>query len=355
MDVAECYALGHPLAALGAPAGAVHWPTRRLPAVPDAAQTTIVLLSVDEGPLLERSLPAAMDQANAGVLVVDNASTDSTEQVAAAHGARRIHLERRVSYAEAMNAGLAAAGGESVLLLNADCVLDGGFLSAARAGLSDPRVGSVAPKLLRATDMEPSARLPMLDAAGMVVDRRRKNALVGHNAPADRYANPAPAFGGDGAAVLYRRQTLEDCAVHGEILDEDFELWAADADLAWRAQLLGWECVYEPRAVAWHVRFYSPSTRARLDAHHRRLQFRNRYLMMAKNDTGAALARDLHRVVAYEVLALGYALAVERELLRGYVDALRLAPAALRRRRAIQCRRRERGSPAVPFGLQPPS
>jgi GT2 family glycosyltransferase len=255
-----------------------------------------------------------------------------------------------------MNAGLAAAAGDSVLLLNADCVLDAGFLAAARTQLSDPRVGSVAPKLLRAGGVEPSARLPVLDTAGMVVDRRRKNGLVGHNAPADWYASPAPAFGGDGAAVLYRRATLEDCAVEGEILDEDFELWAADADLAWRARLLGWECIYEPQAVAWHVRYYSPSTRARLDAHHRRLQFRNRYLMMAKNDTGAALARDLHRVGAYELLALGYALAVERELLRGYVEALRLAPSALRRRRVIQRRRRERGAPArVPFGLQPPA
>jgi GT2 family glycosyltransferase len=290
------------------------------------------------------------------VLVVDNACTDSTAQVAAAHDARLIALERRASYSAAVNAGLAAATGDSVLLLNADCVLDAGFLAAARAHLSDPRVGSVAPKLLRADGMERSARLPVLDTAGMVVDRRRKNGLVGHNAPADWYASAAPAFGGDGAAVLYRRATLEDCAVQGEVLDEDFELWAADVDLAWRARLLGWECVYEPQAVAWHVRFYSPSTRARVDRHHRRLQFRNRYLMMVKNDTAAALARDLHRVGAYEVLALGYALAVERELLRGYLDALRLAPAALRRRRVIQRRRRELGAPSrVPFGLQPPA
>ena len=66
------------------------------------------------------------------------------------------------------------------------------------------------------------------------------------------------------AAALYRRQTLTECALDGrEVLDEDMALWASDADLAWRAQLLGWSAVYEPSAVAEHVRTYSPSTRAR--------------------------------------------------------------------------------------------
>jgi GT2 family glycosyltransferase len=325
--------------------------------VPEVPQTTIVVLSVDEGPLLERSLPAAVRQPDATVLVVDNACTDATARVAEAHGARRLALARRTSYAAALNAGLTAADGDLVALVNADCVLDAGFLDAARAPFADPAVGSVAPKLIRARGMDESERLAQIDAAGMVVDRRRKNALVGHGAPAEGFATRAPAFGGDGAAVVYRRRVLEDCALEGEILDEDFELWAADVDLAWRARLLGWECVFEPAAVAWHVRFYSPSTRARLDARHRRLQFRNRYLMMLKNDTPAGLARDLHRIAAYEVLALGYALAVERELLRGYAEALRLAPAALRRRRAIQReRRRRRGRAApVPFGLEPPA
>ena len=320
-----------------------------------AGATTIVLLSVDEAALLERSLPAAVAQPNADVLVVDNACTDATAEVAARHGARRLGLERRVSYAAAVNAGVAAAEGDSVLLLNADCVLDPGFLAAAREALRDPCIGSVAPKLIRASGMGKAERLSVVDAAGMVVDRRRKNALVGHNEPGDRYSVPAPAFGGDGAAVLYRRHALDDCAVDGAVLDEDFELWAADVDLAWRARVLGWECRYEPRAIAWHVRFYSPSTRARLDAAHRRLQFRNRYLMIAKNDTGAALARDLHVVAAYELLALGYALAVERELLRGYLEALRLLPAAVRRRRAIMRRRRQRGTGRVPLGLTPPA
>lgn len=317
-----------------------------------SARTTILVLSVDEAPLLEYCLPAAAAQPGAELVVIDNACADATARVAAAHGARVVRLSERYSYAAAMNRGLAACDGDAVLLLNADCVLDAGFLGAARAHLdADARLGSVAPRLVRTTAMEPAGRLHELDAAGMVVDRRRKNALVGHGAPASAYARPGEAFGGDGACVLYRRAALDDCAIGGEVFDEDFELWASDADLAWRARLLGWRCRYEPAAVAWHMRFYRPGVRDALPERHRRLQFRNRLLMLAKNETPAGLLRDLPWIAGYEVLALGHALLRERHLLGGYREALALLPRARARRRAIQPRR-ARGR--VPFGLTPP-
>jgi GT2 family glycosyltransferase len=315
-------------------------------------KTTILVLSVDEAPLLEHSLPAAVAQPGADVLVVDNACSDATRSVAQAAGARVLGLRERVSYAAAINAGILGSEGEVVLLLNADCVLDEGFLEAARERLGMRGVGSVAPRLIRATGMAPGDRLDVLDAAGMVVDRRRKNTLVGHGEPASSYGHAAEVFGGDGACVLYRREVLEACAVGGEVLDENLELWASDVDLAWRARLLGWRCMYEPRAVAWHVRFYSPTTRSGLPEAHRRLQFRNRLLMMAKNDSWADLRGDLHRIAFYELLAIGHVVLRERHLLRAYGDALRALPAARRRRRVVQAKRAAGVRP--PFGLRAP-
>lgn len=316
------------------------------------AATTVLVLSVDEAPLLEHCLPAAVAQDGADVLVVDNACTDATRSVAERCGARVLGLRDRVSYAAAMNAGILASEGDAVLLLNADCVLAEGFLEAARARLEQRWVGSVAPRLIRARGMRPDERLDVLDAAGMVVDRRRKNTLVGHNEPADAYAQPAEVFGGDGACVLYRREVLEACAVGGEVLDEQLELWASDVDLAWRARLLGWRCMYEPRAVAWHMRFYSPTTRDGLPEAHRRLQFRNRLLMMAKNDAWRDVRGDLHRIALYELLAIGHVVLRERHLLRAYRDALRALPGARRRREVVQAKR----VPGVraPFGLRAP-
>jgi GT2 family glycosyltransferase len=325
------------------------------------SRITILILSVNEAPLLRHSLPAACAQGADEVVVIDNACTDATPELCERYGARRLRLTRRRGYAAAMNAGIAACGGDWVLWCNADCVLSEGFLDALRPHLHNPALGSIVPRLLRATGMEPEQRTEELDAAGMTIDRRRKNTLVGHGELPARYSRTGPVFGGDGACVLYRRATLEDCAFGLEVLDEDMGLWATDADLAWRAQLFGWESRYEPRAVAWHKRFYSPSTRGRVDRAHRRLQFTNRLLMVFKNETCGGFLRHAPWIVGYEIAALGWTLVREPFLWRAYLDAFRKLPGARRRRRWVQGRRRDAGRRTgsgpggrPPFGLLPP-
>ena len=140
--------------------------------------------------------------------------------------------------------------------------------------------------------------------------------------------------------ALYRREALEDAAVDGDVFDEDLATWGSDADLAWRLRVLGWRCVYEPTAVAHHIRTYSPSTRAQMPKWDRMMQFRNRYLMIAKNDPLPRLLRDLPRILAYEVLALGFALLRERHLAARLPRGRRLLPRMLRKRTELQRRRR---------------
>ena len=308
-------------------------------------RTAILVLSVDEAERLETCLPAAARQGADEVVVIDNACVDATEEVAREY-ARIVRLPERRSYAAAMNAGLAAVrDADAVLLLNADCVLEDGALAAMAGHLErDPGLGAVAPRLVRDVD---AARV---DAAGMLIDRRRKNNVAGHGEPAAAYGRAGAVFGPDGACGLWRRAALDACAIGDEVFDEDLALWASDADLAWRARLLGWRAVFEPAALGHHVRFFSPSTRSRVAPEHRRLQFRNRLLMLAKNERAADLVRDLPHILLYEVAALGYALVVERELLGAYREAWRLLPGARRRRAAL--RGRVQGRP--PFGLLPP-
>ena len=312
-------------------------------------RASFLFLSTDEADLLRVALPAAAAEQPDEIVVVDNASSDDTGQVAGESAARVVRLDERASYSRAMNAGIGACSGDAVALLQADTFVAPGYLSAGLAALAAPGVGSVAPRLVRTLGPEPDQRTEQLDTAGMVVDRRRKNGLVGHGTPAAGWSEPAEVFGADGAAALYKRETLEDCAIEGEVFDPDLERWASDADLAWRARVLGWTCVYEPAAVVRHIRTYSPSTRETMSLAARRLQFRNRYLMLAKNDSARELARDLPRVALYEALALGHVLLRERELLGAYAEAWRRLPAARRRRRDIQARRRTR---RVPFGLE---
>ena len=315
--------------------------------------TTILLISQDRAHDMRHSLPAALAQPGAEVIVIDNASSDDTGKLAREHGAQHLRLDTRVSWAAANNAGIAAAQTEAVLLLNADCFLEPGFLAAARPRLDAPGVGMVTPKLLRTSGGQRSDRLDAIDCVGMVVDRRRKNNLAGHGRPSLAYETPGASFGPDGAAALYRKDMLDDIAIDGKPLDETFEKWAVDVDLAWRAQILGWRAVYEPTAVAYHVRSYSPSTRAEVPERDRLVQFRNRYLMIVKNDTLGDARGDLLRIAGYELAALGYTLVRERHLLEAYGELRDLLPTARRHRREIQARRRARGTPRAPFGLEP--
>jgi GT2 family glycosyltransferase len=311
-----------------------------------------LMLSSDEAPLLEHSLAAAVAEGFDEALVIDNGSADATAEIARRHGVERLALERRRPYTEAMNLGLRRASADAVALLQADTFVAPGYREASLQALADPGVGSVAPKLLRTTGPAAEDRLAIVDAAGMSLDRRRKNALVGHGRPGNCYGVAAEAFGADGAAAMYRREALEDCAIGDEIFDENMPGWGCDADLAWRARLLGWRTRYEPAALVHHIRSYSPTTRAHASAVDRRTQFRNRYLMIAKNDSLADLSRDAGPLLLYELVALGYAVLREPELLRGYLEAARRLPGALRRRRAIQARRRVG---RVAFGIEPPA
>lgn len=298
-------------------------------------RVTAVVLSVDEAARLRTCLPAARAE-GLELVVVDDACTDDSAAVAREHGARVVTLPQRLSYAAAVNRGLAeATGADAVLLLNADCVVRPGFLAPLVRALEDPATGIVAPRLLRAADGR-------VDAAGMVVDRRRRNALVGHGAEADRFRRAAPCFGGDGACVLLRAAALDDAGP--EPLDEDMALWASDADLMWRLRLAGWGARYEPAAEAVHERFYAPASRA-VDVAHRRLQYRNHLLMVAK----CAGVRDLPALLVWESAALLAVLTTARGLLPAYAEAWALRRGVRARRRRVRRRARP------PFGRRAPA
>lgn len=306
-------------------------------------QTSILILGWNDAHHLPYCLPAAKRQQGSRVFVVDNASDDGTADLLREHAVDHLRLDERRSYCEAVNIGLAATADEAVLLLNADCFLEPDFLAAALPRLEEQGVGSVTGKLLRTEGPQPWQRLDRIDTMGIEMHRSRKNFLAGFDESASARDRSMEVFGPDGAAALYRRETLEQCMIDGEVLDEDFDAWASDVDLAWRARVMGWRSVYEPAAIGYHVRTYRPDTRDRMPRRARRLVFRNRYLMIVKNDTLGGLARDLHHLMLYEVMVLAYALLREPHLLLGYLGAARLLPRAWRKRRVLRRRCGERG------------
>ena len=92
----------------------------------------IVLPCLDEA----EALPAVLAELPAGwpVIVVDNGSTDATAAVATALGARVVHEPRR-GYGAAVHAGLLAARGDLVAVLDGDGSIDPAVLEPLAAAV----------------------------------------------------------------------------------------------------------------------------------------------------------------------------------------------------------------------------
>jgi GT2 family glycosyltransferase len=75
---------------------------------------------------------------------------------------------------------------------------------------------------------------------------------------------------------------VDDLLIGGEFFDEDFFVYREDADVAWRAQLMGWKCLYAPYAKGYHVRNALPGNRRALPPEINMHSVKNRFLLRMK-------------------------------------------------------------------------
>lgn len=289
------------------------------------------------GPCL-RALHA--QDADFGVCIVDNGSSDGTVEQIAAGGWHLIENTANLGYAAAHNLALAQTDSDYVLTLNPDVLLQPGYLSAmARALDSRPEAGSAAGCLLRIDHIDDTPTV--IDGIGLYMRRSRRQGLLLENGPlAEAPVEPRAIFGPDGAAAFYRRAMLDDIAVDGEVFDEDFFMHKEDVDLCWRAQLAGWSSLHIPQARAYHIRTFRPGHRERVDSALRRDAVRNRYLMMMKNEIPALFWRDILWIALYDIAILGYLLLREPSSLTALAEAWKLRKSMLKKRRIIQSKRK---------------
>jgi GT2 family glycosyltransferase len=147
-------------------------------------------------------------------------------------------------------------------------------------------------------------------------------------------------FGASAAAALYRRAMIDDVAVDGEFFDPDFFVYREDADVAWRAMLMGWRTLYTPAAVAYHVRTVTPDNRRSVPALLNMHSVKNRFLMRIKNTTAGLYRRFWLPMTLRDLMVVAGALVWEPSSAAALWHVARCLPRALRRRRAIMSRRR---------------
>jgi len=180
------------------------------------------------------------------VIVADNGSTDGSLDILACNypEVRVLALGENRGFAGACNAGIQSAQGEFVVLLNNDTEADPHWLEEVVAAFQrHPEVGIIASKMLLFD------RRDTFHTAG---DFYRVDGIPGNRGVWQRdegqYDREEAVFSACGGSAAYRRAALDQVG----LLDEDFFFSCEDVDLAWRAQLAGWRCVYTPCAVVYH-------------------------------------------------------------------------------------------------------
>ncbi|WHH57423.1 glycosyltransferase family 2 protein [Petroclostridium sp. X23] len=279
---------------------------------------------------------------NIEIIIIDNNSSDDTILLVNKYykETRIIKNGCNIGFSAAHNIGFIVAEAEYILILNPDVILEEQFIANIIAKMAqDSRVGLVTGKVLRMRNY--FEKTDEIDSTGIFIskscrafDRGQAEMDVG------QYDYDIDVFGACGAAAIYRRAMLEDIKVDNEYFDESFFAYKEDIDLSWRARLKGWECIYCPEAVAYHMRGWNEGNRKSQPLFIRVHSIKNRILMMLKNDSIVGILEHLPQILIYELAVFFYCLLFDFKALRYIIEVVKLLPQTLRKRKLIQSTRR---------------
>jgi N-acetylglucosaminyl-diphospho-decaprenol L-rhamnosyltransferase len=219
---------------------------------------SVVIVSFNAREHLERCLDAVAGGEHE-VVVVDNASSDGSPALVRERfpSVRLVELEENVGFGAANNAGVEAASGRWLLLLNSDAwPVDDALDRLVAFAEAYPRAGIVGPRL-RNTDgsLQPSVRgYPTLwrIATEYLFLRRlapRSDALNAFYGGGFDHASVREVEALKGAVLLAGREAYEQ--VGG--FDPAYFMYGEEMDLCYRVRRAGWAVVFDPDAEFVHV------------------------------------------------------------------------------------------------------
>jgi GT2 family glycosyltransferase len=312
---------------------------------------SVTVVTYNSGRFIRRCLESALAQTGVRVevLVVDNASTDGTTDILETFEDRChiVYNQENTGFAAAQNQAITLSTGDWVLTLNPDVLLMPGFLATlTEAGEAHSEVGAVCGKLLNFKANFEIPDQPRIDSTGIFFNPMLRHLDRGsQEVDTGQYGKVEYVFGATAAAALYRRSMINDVAITvddrpGEFFDADFFVYREDADVAWRAQLLGWKCLYTPAALGYHVRTVLPGNRTSLNPDINMHSVKNRFLMRIKNMTPGVYRKCLLATTARDLTVIAGCVLFEQTSLRGLGFVVRHWGNFRAKRGAIMARRR---------------
>ena len=177
------------------------------------------------------------------VIVVDNGSTDGAPDAARGAGARVISMGRNAGFAAAVNRGIQGALAEYIALINADVVLDSGWLETLWKGACAAGADFVTGRILQAGNED------IVDGSYDLICRGGCSWRAGAGRPVNALpASPESMQLCSATAALFRAELFHDVGMFEEV----FESYLEDVDFGLRCAAAGRKGSYFPDAVCRH-------------------------------------------------------------------------------------------------------
>jgi GT2 family glycosyltransferase len=278
---------------------------------------------------------AALEYGVVEVVIVDNGSKDGSVELLQDKypQVKLVRFANNTGFSVAVNAGICAAQGEFVALLNNDTVVEPNWICEMVRVLNEhPEAGSAGCKMLAYDDRT------LLDGAG---DGYRRGGLPGRIGHRERdlgqFDTQRYILGACGGAALYRRELFDDIG----LFDEDYFAYLEDVDLGLRAQNAGYKCIYVPTAVMYHLGCGTTGS-----GYHPlvvRLSAQNNWNTIVKNIPGPLLIKFLPQILYWQ--AYYFAVVIVRggqvfPWMQGTFKSLLMLPRMLAKRAGIKKQRR---------------
>lgn len=290
----------------------------------NSGSVCVTIVTYNSGRFIRRCLESVLEQRypEMDVIVIDNASDDGTTDILEQfeNRVRILYNEENIGFAAAQNQAISLSNASWFLTLNPDVLLLPGFIEQlVSAGNSDSRIGTVCGKLLTMTAGFDFPEKPVVDSTGIFFTPNLRHLDRGsQEEDSGSFRNYEYVFGATAAAALYRREMIEDISIDGEFFDSDFFVYREDADVAWRAQIMGWRCLYVPYACGYHVRKVLPGNRRALPAEINMHSVKNRFLLRIKNITWNVYRKNWFSITCRDAVVLACCLVREQSSLRAF-------------------------------------
>lgn len=182
------------------------------------------------------------------IIVVDNNSTDGSQEFVKVNYQKVILIENKENYgfAKGNNIGFKASTGDYVLILNNDTIVTPNFLAPIIKDFeNNPTIACLQPQIRLSENKE------LLDGVGGFLTFTGFLYHFGYlkDRMQSKYNKKMKIFSAKGACMLLRRKAIEKVG----LFDEDFFIFFEETDLCFRFWLAGYFVVYEPESVIYHL------------------------------------------------------------------------------------------------------